>query len=221
MKYSEIETWREKHGLSRFSRLSTAYAVGVQRCFLSGLGRVGMPTIPPMYQNAAVEVWLCQDKQWTKIETVGDGAVVLSWQDGGQTRVSDVSLTENGVIGVMKAIAAQLPGLESRVSEKTAALSRLVAEPPAATEKEKMKEWKKAKNRAEGLLRGLQTKLEQVKVLASGSVLCSLADIPQRLRQAPSFHTVDGIRIYDEALMENDGAGDNTIALNLKRLAHD
>lgn len=150
-KYSEVSQWLTDGKYARKARLALPYALQIQQAFATNLMRIGMPTTPPYFQPAGVEVY-CGDQTGKPVllESIPMGAVV--YMHGGK---SEFFLT----VDCMKKVVSKLPaaighcqGHQAGLTAESAALD------PSQTEPKKV---------ITGRISGLKSKLEKLEKLKS------------------------------------------------------
>lgn len=75
--YGQFATWQQEQGCERMARLRLSSALEVQRAFAADLTRVGMPVMPPIYQQVTARVLHIQDRNFQATNGLRDDEAVF------------------------------------------------------------------------------------------------------------------------------------------------
>ena len=79
----EVRTELVNKDYHRIARLTLPYALKIQRSWTSHLDRIGLPAMPPMFEDAAVNVWAHdENNRWVKLASIDQGALLMRRRTG-------------------------------------------------------------------------------------------------------------------------------------------
>lgn len=75
--YGQFATWQQEQGCERVARLRLPSVLEVQRTFATDLTRVGMPVMPPIYQQVTAHILRTQDRNFEVSDGLEDDEAVF------------------------------------------------------------------------------------------------------------------------------------------------